>query len=631
MNRTLELLIDIYNYSISDSITASALQNLIESKETLLIAIKNEIEKQNLLPEKYYEIRKEYLKLEYAINLDSAKDIFPNILEYAIWLVQKSINESDYCIKVDENDRVFKPYFTDYSLCSKKDRFIILEEEYNTYWSKLEQGDNFVFLRSCDGEYALISGNKYRAPENWDAPQTKTSLGKAISDSLHLKGNNVFQGIACPCCFPQSYFWYVTTISDPRKISFSNLWVNINYRRFLEDFKQLRRNAVVIANFRAENKPIGNLNILKYYTVSDDCVNFWDKESEALIARIINDFGHTDNLLYVVSAGPMSNPIIAALYRNNPNNCYIDFGSSIAPYYQENFSRPYMQKNSLFANKNCWMPNLKNVPFPEVTVILNLYKRPEALQYQLRAIEQQTLKPKEILLFHSLIQNNLYEINLSEEIKTHFTGIQTYAGDEGVWERFNFARKEASCELVCILDDDTIPGIRWLENCYIHMIQQDAIYVTRGICLNTDSNYPDNNYSVVGWEAPCNKPVQVDFGENAWFMTKKHLDTMFTDNAEWQKKYPNTGESIYLSYSNLKFDSVPTIVPPHYTFDQDFWGSIPQISSVFYGGTQARSNIRTNRTKLNSFITEVNNSGWIHLSEADNKYFEYIGESIIKQ
>ena len=115
------------------------------------------------------------------------------------------------------------------------------------------------------------------------------------------------------------------------------MWVNINYNRFAEDFRQLKRDAVVIANFRAENKPIGNLNILKYYTVSDDCVTFWDEESDALIKQIINDFGNMDNLLYVVSAGPMSNHIIAALFRNNPDNCYIDFGSSIAPYYQENF------------------------------------------------------------------------------------------------------------------------------------------------------------------------------------------------------------------------------------------------------------------------------------------------------
>ena len=104
------------------------------------------------------------------------------------------------------------------------------------------------------------------------------------------------------------------------------------------------------------------------------------------------------------------------------------------------------------------------------------------------------------------------------------------------------------------------------------MIQQEAIYVTRGIVLGDDSNYPENNYSVAGWEAPCNKPVQVDFGENAWFVKKRHLDTMFADQTKWQVKYPNAGESVYLSYSNLRASAVPTIVPPHYSFDQNFWG-----------------------------------------------------------
>jgi GT2 family glycosyltransferase len=45
------------------------------------------------------------------------------------------------------------------------------------------------------------------------------------------------------------------------------------------------------------------------------------------------------------------------------------------------------------------MYNPKTMDF-DVSVILTLYKRPEKLFEQLIAIENQTLKPKEILLFH---------------------------------------------------------------------------------------------------------------------------------------------------------------------------------------------------------------------------------------
>ncbi len=107
---------------------------------------------------------------------------------------------------------------------------------------------------------------------------------------------------------------------------------------------------------------------------------------------------------------------------------------------------------------------------------------------------------------------------------------------------------------------------------------------------------------------------------------------MFADRTRWQKKYPNTGESVYLSYSNLKACAVPTIVPPHYSFDQDFWGSIPQVSSIFSGGTQARSNVNTNREKTGSFIKEINALGWIHLHEAYKEYCcDYIDNNVIRK
>ena len=131
----------------------------------------------------------------------------------------------------------------------------------------------------------------------------------------------------------------------------------MNYSRFEKDFWELKRDAIVIANYRAKGKPIGNLNIKKYYSVTDDCFTFWGKDSERMINEINSDFGSQNNLLYVVSAGPMAGPIIKRLFKNNPNNCYIDFGSSIDGFYREVTTRPYMIHGTLFAERDCWMYN----------------------------------------------------------------------------------------------------------------------------------------------------------------------------------------------------------------------------------------------------------------------------------
>ena len=135
--------------------------------------------------------------------------------------------------------------------------------------------------------------------------------------------------------------------------------MNHNYTKFINEFEKLTRDAVIIANYRGEGKPIGSLNILKYYSVGDDCVEFWGKKGISLVSKIIDEFGNRENLFYVVSAGPMSGPIIAELYRNNPNNCYIDFGSAIDTYIHNKVTRPYMRDRTLYSQKECWMYNPK--------------------------------------------------------------------------------------------------------------------------------------------------------------------------------------------------------------------------------------------------------------------------------
>ena len=69
-----------------------------------------------------------------------------------------------------------------------------------------------------------------------------------------------------------------------------------------------------------KDKKIGNLNILKHYEVSDDCISFWENDTGGgyeLIEQIKKDFGNQNDILYVVSAGPMSEVIISKLYKNN--------------------------------------------------------------------------------------------------------------------------------------------------------------------------------------------------------------------------------------------------------------------------------------------------------------------------
>lgn len=338
---------------------------------------------------------------------------------------------------------------------------------------------------------------------------------------------------------------------------------------------------------------VANLNVLAFYPVGDDCITFWDNEAQTLIERVINDFGHRNNLLYVVSAGPMSEPIIASLYRNNPENCYIDFGSSIDIYIHGQDRRPYTKHGTVYSQRNCWMFDPKTTNF-DVSVVLSSYKKPDALSLQLEAIESQTLKPKEILLLQDGIDSN-YKITFNPEFLDKFTSVVISPTNRGVWERFRFAMQSQS-EYVCIFDDDTIPGKRWLENCHFNAQLQEGIYGTVGVIIRKPPIYPQN-YWRFGWPRAYSKTVRVDIAGHSWFVKREYLEWMF-DGTEKYQAFKYVGEDMCLSFKAQQH-GISTLIPPHPFHDTELWGSLPEYA-LKYGLADTAVSLNSVNTKAMS-------------------------------
>lgn len=493
----------------------------------------------------------------------------------------------------------------------------MLSDEYERFWNMIVTGQNFALVRNGDGERCLMLGKSVHAQEHWEAPSKLTSLGKALLHSIQFTDPNYYYGISCPCCDPKAYFWYLKNVGTPQNTTFASLWANHNYQRFSEDFPELHRDAVLIANYKAAGKKIGNLNILDHYAVSDDGVSFWENEAEELLQRIINDHGHQKNLLYVVSAGPMSGPIIERLYRNNPENCYIDFGSSLDPWLYGEMTRPYMLKDHFYSQRNCWMQNSDMRQAPLISVVLTLYKRPESLIRQLKAIEAQSIPPYEILLFQDGIDHELYQIELSNEIKDRISIIYKSPKNAGVWGRFRFADEKATGDYVCVLDDDTIPGERWLENCYMHMIQKEAVYGTVGIVMEKPRNYPSSGFFRIGFPNPLQQCTEVDFAGHSWFMKRCHLRCMMKNAAKIQESYKLVGEDAWLSYQCLSDLRIPTLIPPHYRSSLSFWGSTKRdFGTEQFAISMNPENIQNMNLAVNEYLT----MGWSPLEYRDPSY-----------
>lgn len=213
------------------------------------------------------------------------------------------------------------------------------------------------------------------------------------------------------------------------------------------------------------------------------------------------------------------------------------------------------------------------MPAPPVSVILNAYRRPAALREQWEAVRGQTVE-NEILIWQNRGDLLAFE-PLDREVQT--SGICAVSNHNfGVWARFAFALN-CRTEFVCVLDDDTIPGARWLENCVETMRVREGLLGTVGVIFN-DPHY--RSYDRTGWVNPNEEPVQTDIVGHAWFFRREWL------GAFWREAQPPlhslSGEDVHFSYSVQKYLGLNTWVPPHPPGDLSLWGSLPG-PGMYYG------------------------------------------------
>ncbi len=256
----------------------------------------------------------------------------------------------------------------------------------------------------------------------------------------------------------------------------------------------------------------------------------------------------------------------------------------------------------------------------DIDIVLTLYKRPDCLRKQINALKEQTFKPRNIYLYQDGI-DSYYQIKLKEEILKEFSDVRVSESNGGVWKRFEYARETVRSPYVCIFDDDTIPGKRWLENCYLQMQKKEGIYGTNGILLSNSNEYPLNNKDErIGWVNPNQNTVMVDFVGHSWFLKTEWLDYMLTKSQKLQKKYKYVGEDMYLSYQ-CYLHNIGTYVPPHPYNIPELWGSIPSSAKLYGSMKVAISSKSINYKKMNEVLIELREYGWKIICERNPDYY----------
>ena len=242
-----------------------------------------------------------------------------------------------------------------------------------------------------------------------------------------------------------------------------------------------------------------------------------------------------------------------------------------------------------------------------LTVVLNGYRRPHVLKEQYEAIMAQSIKPAEVYFWQNKAPTPM---NFNQEV---INNCVSFIGNAnlGVWARFAFALT-AKTKYVCIFDDDTVPGNRWIENCILTNKQHRGLQGTIGVVFDSDFGYA-GPYHRIGWDGPNEEVGEADIVGHSWFFERELLTAFWRELPD--PKFDRVGEDIHFSYMLQKHMGLGTYVPPHPKDDKSLWGSIPD-KAMKYGVDAAAISISPDAlSRMNEYVMLCKSGGYKFLKD----------------
>lgn len=207
----------------------------------------------------------------------------------------------------------------------------------------------------------------------------------------------------------------------------------------------------------------------------------------------------------------------------------------------------------------------------KISVILTAWCRPNLLEEQLERILNQTIPPHEIVLWYNKPPNKLKFIERKQMVSfknDHFLKKIICDYNFGIIPRFSLACCMEG-EYVCIFDDDTMPGERWLENCLNYVDSQRVICGTIGLRYLSTKSELKIEKPRMGWEAMNTSLEYVDLVGHSWFFRREWAKYFWDEEALLR----NFGEDIHFC-AMLQRHGIGAACPPHPKNNISLWGSV---------------------------------------------------------
>jgi glycosyltransferase involved in cell wall biosynthesis len=145
-----------------------------------------------------------------------------------------------------------------------------------------------------------------------------------------------------------------------------------------------------------------------------------------------------------------------------------------------------------------------------LVAVLTAYKR-NYFELQIESLISQTVPPDVIVIFQNESHTDLTQIKqkYGEKIKIIKSELNTK-----FWGRFAISQIFNS-EFVLILDDDIIPGNKWVENCFRLALEKNCVVCANGRSFNNDNGFGDSGV--------VDTDTRAAFGGHSWFFKKEWL------------------------------------------------------------------------------------------------------------
>jgi hypothetical protein len=196
--------------------------------------------------------------------------------------------------------------------------------------------------------------------------------------------------------------------------------------------------------------------------------------------------------------------------------------------------------------------SIRNKQIADVTVLLNIWKR-NHLEEQLSSVLSQTILPKEIWIVH--YEDHVKLKSIVDHFKEIYPPIFLIASAKNLkyFGRFSIAIN-ITTKFTWLLDDDVIPGEKWMENCVTKCESLNSLIACTGRIVPQNNFEPekvgevDRKNFFVGdmtylFKNYCQEDTLVDYGCNSYFLKSEWLRAFWS---VWPATFLS-GEDIHLS------------------------------------------------------------------------------------